>query len=174
MILGSVHEWLTQHQVVAAPLVACVAAQVTKGFRAVYQRRPRWWRCFFRDGGMPSAHSAMVSAMAVATGISLGYNSEEFALALILSLIVIHDAISVRRLTGEHSRLLRHLAARHGETDVACLPEDQVGHTPGEVLVGVLVGVIVTAFIFGREAKILEVARHIGHLGQAVVRRRLS
>lgn len=175
MILESLHEWLTRHEVVAAPLVACGAAQMAKGVRAIFGKRRRWWRCFFTDGGMPSAHSAMVAAMTVAIGLSLGYNSEEFVLALIFSLIVIHDAMSVRRVTGVHSRLLRQLVGTQGDTkNVTHLLENQVGHTPWEVLVGVFIGVVVTTFVFGREANIWEVARHIGHIGQTMFRHHLT
>lgn len=60
-------------------------------------------------GGMPSAHSATVCAMVVATGRYCGTHSTLFAIALIVSIIVMYDAMGVRRETGEQAKVLNHL-----------------------------------------------------------------
>lgn len=61
------------------------------------------------DGGMPSAHSATVSAMAVSSGILYGFGSFEFAIACMLAIIVMHDAMGVRMETGRQGKILNEM-----------------------------------------------------------------
>ena len=58
------------------------------------------------SGGMPSSHAATVCALATAAGLEFGGGSFEFAVAVILAIIVMHDARGVRRETGIQARIL--------------------------------------------------------------------
>ena len=104
------------------------------------------------DGGMPSSHSATVSALATATYLNYGAGSCEFAIALILALIVMHDAMGVRRETGIHASILNEMMEtfeKMGHQELS--PEDKlkefVGHTPLQVLMGALLGVTIAIFM---------------------------
>jgi acid phosphatase family membrane protein YuiD len=94
---------------------------------------------------MPSSHSAMVSALAVAVGIIEGFGSVFFAIAAILALIVIYDSAGVRQSVGRQSvvlnRIVRELKLRQPRVVFGTELRELVGHTPFQVLAGVLLGV---------------------------------
>ena len=99
---------------------------------------------------MPSAHSATVCAMLVATGRYCGTGSTEFALALVVSVIVMYDAMGVRRETGEQAKLLNRMLSEWMEQESEHLPflgdkklKEMVGHTPIQVLTGAVFGVTI-------------------------------
>lgn len=98
-------------------------------------------------GGMPSAHSATVCAMVVATGRYCGVNSSIFAVALIVSIIVMYDAMGVRRETGEQAKVLNRMLSEWAEHGTEFLPfldhkklKEMVGHTPIQVWTGAAFG----------------------------------
>ena len=98
-------------------------------------------------GGMPSAHSATVCAMVVATGRYCGTHSTLFAIALIVSIIVMYDAMGVRRETGEQAKVLNHLLNEWIDQESEILPfffflrlKEMVGHTPIQVMTGAVFG----------------------------------
>ena len=97
---------------------------------------------FWKTGGMPSSHSALAVSIATAIAYTEGTNTSIFVLALFFALVVIRDAMGVRRATGQQARVLnlmgKELASRFG------LPTHTVkevhGHNPAEVLVGGVLG----------------------------------
>ena len=99
-------------------------------------------------GGMPSSHSATVCAMVVATGRYCGVPSTEFALAAVVSIIRMYDAMCVRYETGEQAKLLNRMFNEWMDQGVNALPflggkklKEMVGHTPIEVLTGAVLGI---------------------------------
>ncbi|MDD3369188.1 MAG: divergent PAP2 family protein [Lachnospiraceae bacterium] len=106
------------------------------------------------SGGMPSSHSATVCALGVATYYHYGASSFEFAIAAIFAIIVMYDARGVRRETGIQAHVLNELLAwvdTMGDSDVST--EDKlkelVGHTPLQVVMGAILGVIVAIVYHG-------------------------
>lgn len=99
----------------------------------------------YGDGGMPSGHSATVSSLAMITGLTVGFNTFEFAIAFVLALIVCHDATGVRRETGKQALLLNEIIKSFEVFSTKQLPEvmlkEFVGHTPIQVFAGILVGI---------------------------------
>ncbi len=100
-------------------------------------------------GGMPSSHSATVCAMVVATGRLCGVGSTEFAIAAVLSIIVMYDAMGVRYETGEQAKLLNRMFSEWIDQGAVSLPflrdkklKEMVGHTPIEVLTGAALGIV--------------------------------
>ena len=98
-------------------------------------------------GGMPSAHSATVCAMVVATGRYCGTHSTLFAIALIVSIIVMYDAMGVRRETGEQAKVLNRLLNEWMDQESEFQPflgdkklKEMVGHTPIQVWTGAAFG----------------------------------
>ena len=99
-------------------------------------------------GGMPSSHSATVCAMVVATGRYCGISSSQFAIAAVLSIIVMYDAMGVRYETGEQAKLLNRMFSEWMDQGAASFPflggrklKEMVGHTPIEVLTGAVLGI---------------------------------
>lgn len=100
------------------------------------------------SGGMPSSHSATVCALATASCIKFGASSFEFAISLILALIVMYDAMGVRRETGIQAKLLNEIMDIFAEMGREELTPDEklkefVGHTPLQVLAGALLGILI-------------------------------
>ena len=102
------------------------------------------------DGGMPSAHSATVCAMVIATARSEGIASPIFAIASVLAIITMHDAMGVRYETGEQAKVLNRMIEQWIDVSEKNTPllqnlhlKEMVGHTPLQVVAGVVVGVVV-------------------------------
>ena len=100
------------------------------------------------DGGMPSSHSATVTAVAVMTGLRCGWDSPIFAVAAILALIVMHDAMGVRQETGKQAKVINsmvELINSLGRGDLT--PEETlkefVVHTRRQVVVGAVLGSVI-------------------------------
>jgi uncharacterized protein len=102
-------------------------------------------RQLYLSGGMPSAHSATTTAMVVTLGAFNGVESPVFAVALLLAAIVMYDAVMVRRSSGEQGASLTALITELKSK--IRLPRAAKGHTPSEVAVGALVGLIVALVV---------------------------
>ncbi|MBQ6698970.1 MAG: divergent PAP2 family protein [Oscillospiraceae bacterium] len=100
----------------------------------------------FGDGGMPSGHSATVASLAVACALMRGTGSVEFAISGILAIVVCHDAMGVRLETGKQAVILNEVVELYNILSKEKLPEvklkEFVGHTPMQVLFGVLLGIV--------------------------------
>lgn len=101
-------------------------------------------------GGMPSSHSAVVTSIATMIGKTEGFNSILFALAVVFAGVVMYDAAGVRRAAGKQAKLLNKIIETPGMTNLQVQEKlvEVLGHTPIQVFVGAVIGVIV-GFIFG-------------------------
>lgn len=100
----------------------------------------------FSSGGMPSAHSAAVVAMATIIGLKDGFESGLFGLATLFAVIVMYDAIKVRRSSGEQGIAI-HKIFKELKTKIN-LPRVAKGHTPLEVGFGALLGLVIGVVVF--------------------------
>ena len=96
-------------------------------------------------GGMPSSHSAVVTTLAAMIGKSEGLDSPIFALSLIFALVVMYDAAGVRRAAGKQASLLNKIVETPGLSSVQVQERlvEVLGHTPLQVLVGAIIGIVV-------------------------------
>ena len=96
-------------------------------------------------GGMPSSHSAVVAGLATLIGKYEGLNSAVFAVSLIMAFVVMYDACGVRRAAGKQAELLNKIVETPGLTGLQVQEKliEVLGHTPVQVFVGALIGVIV-------------------------------
>ena len=124
------------------------AVQGFKGFLVYFLTR-RWnLRRFVETGGMPSSHAASVAALSTSLGIQEGFRSPLFAATLYFSLVVMYDAAGLRRAAGRQAMVLNRLIDehfKHPEIGAQKLME-LLGHTPLEVLVGAVLGVLSAIF----------------------------
>lgn len=95
-------------------------------------------------GGMPSSHSAVVVSLATLIGKNEGLDSPIFALSLVLAFVVMYDAAGVRRAAGKQAKLLNKLIETPGLTtgEVSEKLVEVLGHTPLQVIVGALIGLV--------------------------------
>ena len=149
--LGELFIDLLNNNVLMVALVSWLSAQIIKTvINTIVDRKfvvSRLWG----DGGMPSGHSATVSSAAAMCAWAYGFWSPEFGIAFVLAIIVMHDASGVRREVGKQAVVTKELAAilnsLFTETDDEVRTEslkDLVGHTPLQVAMGCILGIIIT------------------------------
>ncbi len=134
---------LTRNPVLDCALLSWFIAQVIKVIIDVVILREVNLHKIISSGGMPSSHSAFVVSGATAVGKLYGVGSPVFAVAAILSAIVMYDACNVRRSAGDTARLVNLLLAHMEELtsqDFADNLKEVMGHTPLQVLIGALLG----------------------------------
>lgn len=116
-----------------------------------YMLNRRWdFSRFFGLGGMPSSHAAVVCGVATAVGISCGFYSAEFAISFVLAAVVMTDAAGVRRAAGKQAVVLNKIVQDMIENGRGLTGErlkELLGHSPFEVLVGALLGVLLGLLI---------------------------
>ena len=142
--------WLTDlltNPYLMIPVCAWFTAQLIKVIINAFIHKKLIWERLIGDGGMPSGHSATVASLATITGLLRGLGSFEFAIAGVFAIVVCHDAMGVRHETGKQAVMLNEILRILESED---LPEvklkELVGHTPLQVLAGILIG-ITMAFI---------------------------
>ncbi len=132
------------YQLIITPIIAGLLAQLLKIFISQNQLKFSW-KNLSAYSGMPSGHSAIVSSLAAIIGLSEGFNSPLFAISVILALLVMRDAIGIRRYLGKHGRILNILVKDLKEDKM--LDEkyphllEKIGHTPYQVLAGAILGI---------------------------------
>jgi len=135
---------LVQNHLLINALASWLIAQLVKVLLYALVNRRLDWKRLFGDGGMPSGHSATVTALAATAALECGLDSPAFAISTILAVIVMHDATGVRRQAGEHAKAINELMEALN-SDMA--PEDKLqellGHTPLQVFFGALIGLAV-------------------------------
>jgi len=137
-----------QNKIFMTTLSAWIIAQTVKVTIGVIRQKKFDFRWFVGTGGMPSSHAAGASCLATAMGLEYGFNSPYFALAAAFALVVMFDAQGVRRASGKQAHILNKITEDiywQGKVNEGRLRE-LVGHTPVEVIVGFLLGVII-AFV---------------------------
>ena len=125
-----------------ALITAVVVQLACQAFKVVWysireRRLSLSW--FVSAGGMPSAHSALVSALTVSIGLRDGLGSGVFAVSCVFSLITVYDALRLRGAVEQHARALTLMAQKHPDIPVGTL-NTRLGHTLPEVSAGILAG----------------------------------
>ncbi len=140
------HEIITNMALVV-PICAWAIAQLVKVLVALLQGKGLDFRYLVSSGGMPSAHSAVVTALATAVGMIQGFGSVVFGIAVILALVVVYDAAGVRQSVSQQSailnRIVRELRLRQPLTRLEADLRELIGHTPFQVIVGAALGIAV-------------------------------
>jgi hypothetical protein len=136
---------ILSNQVLWGAFITWGIAQIIK-VPLEYALHRRWeWGLLLSTGGMPSSHTALVMGASVSIGLTEGFGSALFAVAWVLAMIVIYDAIGIRRHAGDHARVLNlmidELFTGHPLAEKEL--KEVLGHTPREVIGGVLLGILV-------------------------------
>lgn len=105
-------------------------------------------RQLYLSGNMPSAHSATVMSMATIIGLKNGFDSAIFGVAIMVALVVMYDAVMVRRSVGEQGLALQGLIRAAKNNERVVIPRAAKGHTPLEVVVGGILGVMIGLVVF--------------------------
>ncbi len=132
-------------KVLIISVCAWAAAQLIKVFAVLIKEKRLDLRYFVTSGGMPSAHSSTVCALATAVALIQGFDSVAFGITTILAIVVMYDAAGVRRAVSRQSvilnRILREIMVRRPRDEVEHDLRELIGHTPFQVIIGALLGV---------------------------------
>ena len=145
---------LIHNRVVIAAVLAWSIGQFLK-FPMEYLLNKRWnWGIMFSSGGLPSSHSSLVTAVMITIGLQEGFDTAIFALSAAIAMIVIYDAAGVRRQAGIHAARINEIMKNFFESGQ--LPEkelkEMLGHTPFEVITGVLLGILISLGLWSMPA----------------------
>lgn len=146
MITGIVN---TGYEALLAGILAAILAQIIKFFIFTYKTKKINFKIFTTTGGMPSSHSAGVMGLSTTVGLIEGWDSIIFAVAIGYALITMYDAAGVRRAAGKTAACLNRMMEDFYKHDVQAIGgklKELLGHTPLEVIVGAVFGVVFAYF----------------------------
>ncbi|MCI7042916.1 MAG: divergent PAP2 family protein [Lachnospiraceae bacterium] len=142
---------LVHNRIFVSAVLGWFIAQVLKTIIHLFLTKQFVAERMIGSGGMPSSHSATVCALATATGMVYGGGSFEFAIAVILAIIVMHDAMGVRRETGIQAKVINEMLEVFTNMGKKMSPEEKlkefVGHTPLQVLAGAILGILIAVMV---------------------------
>lgn len=137
--------------------IACLAssllAQILK-LPLSYLINKEWdWSLLFGTGGMPSSHSAVVTAAAAGVGHYVGFDTPLFGLAFAIASVVVYDATNVRRQAGFHAQQINRiikelLAGKSRPAEDSDELREVLGHSPAEALGGIVLGILVSVVVW--------------------------
>lgn len=146
---------LLSNEIFISAATAWLIAQILKTLIHAFLTKDFDLERMYGSGGMPSSHSSTVTALATSCYFVHGAASSEFAIAVILAIIVMYDARGVRRETGIQAKVLNNLMELLADIHNELMPIDEklkefVGHTPLQVVAGAILGLVIacTTHIF--------------------------
>ncbi|WP_416672743.1 divergent PAP2 family protein [Egbenema bharatensis] len=141
---------ILDNHILLISLLTCLLAQALKLLIELIRHGKVTFRTLVTTGGMPSAHSALVTSLAAGVGQTAGWESGEFAIAFVFAIIVMYDAAGVRQAAGKQARILNQIVDELFSGDHAKFNEERLkellGHTPVQVIAGSILGVLVSWF----------------------------
>lgn len=131
------------------PICCWAAIQLFKFLTALVIDKKIDFKRLLGAGGMPSSHSAVVTSLATLVGKNIGLGSHEFAICCILAAVVMYDAAGIRRAAGKQAKLLNKIVETPGLTNAQVGEKlaEVLGHTPLQVFVGAVLGIVVGIII---------------------------
>ena len=144
MIQGIV-EFIQEYKYIVIPFLVWFGIQLFKVIYDLVTTKKFNFKRILQAGGMPSSHSAVVISLTTMVGKDVGIQSPLFGVSLIFSFVVMYDAAGIRRAAGKQAKLLNKIVETPGLTGVQVSEKlvEVLGHTPFQVLVGALIGLIV-------------------------------
>ena len=132
--------------VIVTCLLGWFIAQFIKVILTLIKDKKIDFRRFIGAGGFPSSHAAFVTSLATAVGLTNGFNGAEFAISVVLALVVMYDAAGVRRAAGQQARILNKIVEEWEHKDLTQTDKrlkELLGHTPKEVFAGAILGIVI-------------------------------
>ena len=148
MNLGFVYG--TGYEALFTGITAVILAQVAKFFVHLVWKRKVDLRLFTTTGGMPSSHAAGVMGLSTTVGLICGWHSIEFAMGFGYALVVMYDAAGVRRAAGKQAACLNRIIMdiyKQELKEAGGKLKELLGHTPMQVLVGAIFGVVYSYYM---------------------------
>jgi len=135
------------YSVIVIPVLVGIVTQLIKLIIDGIPNNLNWQHLFNDYGGWPSSHTALVASLTLMVGLMTGFANAPFAIALVLLIIVVRDAMGFRREIGKNAVLTNMLAQEVFPANPEALLTEQIGHSQKEVLAGLIIGTVLT-FLF--------------------------
>ncbi|MFR2534330.1 MAG: divergent PAP2 family protein [Clostridia bacterium] len=138
-------DFWAQYRFLITPFAAWFGIQLFKLIWDLVETKKFNFKRILGAGGMPSSHSAVVTSLATMIGRQYGVASPIFAMSIIFAIVVMYDAAGVRRAAGKQAELLNKIVETPGLTGVQVSEKlvEVLGHTPTQVFVGAIIGIII-------------------------------
>jgi len=138
-------ETIGNYKYVLVPFMVWFGIQIFKVITDLVKTRKFNFKRIMGAGGMPSSHSAVVTSLSALIGKNQGYDTPIFGISVIFAFIVMYDAAGVRRAAGKQAKILNKIVETPGLTGVQVSEKlvEVLGHTPIQVLVGAIIGIII-------------------------------
>jgi len=142
---------IIKNKALITSLVSWMIAQTIKVALGIWREKRFNFKWFIGTGGMPSSHVAGMMALATSVGFVTGFSSYQFAVALVVALIVMFDAQGVRRSAGKQAIILNKFLddIYWGKRIEDQKLKEFLGHTPIEVFAGALIGILISVIAYG-------------------------
>lgn len=140
----------TAVEVLGNACISAAIAQLLKFFYFLIIHKKINFKIFTTTGGMPSSHSAGVIALSMTVGYNMGMNSIPFAIALGYAFVVMYDAAGIRRSAGKIAATMNRVMEEfysHRPSAAGEKLKELLGHTPFEVFMGAILGIVVSYVI---------------------------
>lgn len=136
------------YTIVIVPFAALIIAQIIKVIIDAFKGEFSWIN-FNRYGGMPSSHSAMVAALCTEIGLTMGFDTAYFAIALAFTFLIVRDAVGLRMHLGNHGKILNMIIKDLPDYKEDKYPrlEQRLGHTYPQAIIGMILGIIIALII---------------------------
>ena len=140
---------IIENKCIIVPLLVWFCIQTFKTVYDLCKNKKLNVKRILGAGGMPSSHSAVVTSLAVLIGKEYGFDSGVFALSVVFAFVVMYDAAGVRRAAGKQAVIINKILDTPGLTSVQVQEKlvELLGHTPTQVFVGALVGIIIGVIV---------------------------
>lgn len=140
---------LLKNEILISSILAWAVAQVIKTVINIFEVRKFDPERLVGAGGMPSSHSATVCSLVTAVGMRYGLDTYEFAMAAVLAIIVMYDAINVRQEAGKHAKWINIInATMDPNIRIDKKFKEYLGHTPFQVIVGGIIGIVIAVLVY--------------------------
>ena len=148
-MLEGIIDFIIEYKYIVVPFFVWFFIQLFKLITEIIKTKKFNFKKIMQAGGMPSSHTAVVVSLTTMVGKSEGITSPIFGVSLIFAFIVMYDATGVRRAAGKQAKILNKIVNTPGLTGVEVSEKlvEVLGHTPIQVFVGALIGVIVDLLV---------------------------
>ena len=138
-------EFFEDYKYIIVPIATWFFIQLFKVIYDLVTTKKFNFKRILGAGGMPSSHSAVVISLTTLIGTYEGTDTAQFAMSLIFACVVMYDAAGVRRAAGKQAKLLNRIIETPGLSRVEVSEKlvEALGHTPTQVIVGALIGLVV-------------------------------
>jgi len=138
---------MEKYQYLICPFLTLFICQLIKfTYESIRDKKLNFARLFNGTGGMPSSHTSFSSSLTMLLGYNLGFDNPVFAVSLVFTFITAYDAMGLRFESGKQAEAINQINEELGKTKKKGFKflKEQLGHKPLEVLVGLLLGIVMS------------------------------